>query len=302
MSIPGYQTIMLPLLGQLADRREHYFKDVVKALGKEFGLSTVDLKMRFPCGKAFIFASRVGQANSYLKKVGLINAPRRGVLRISARGRKLLGSWPKKLDDKLLVLISDFSLLQNLQKSKGQAFNKTTIASAGQQASEKTIDAAYENINRALRQALIDKVRCISPIDFERLMVRLLVTMGYGSIENVRQAYGKPGDEGIDGIIKLDKLGLDTIYVQAKRRRQGNTVGRPEIQKFVGALAGKGAKKGVFITTSSFTKEARDYFSRNEITLVLVDGNELAQLMIEHNLGVSVKQSYHIKRLDNGRF
>lgn len=171
------------------------------------------------------------------------------------------------------------------------------------QTPDEILENAYQSIRKTLAQDLLAKVVSLSPAFFERLVVELLVKMGYGgSIKDAGKAIGKSSDEGIDGTIKEDKLGLDIIYIQAKRWAPGNVVGRPELHKFVGALAGQGAKKGVFITTSSFTREASEYVPRNETKIVLIDGEQLAQLMIDYNLGVTVQQTYEIKRMDNDYF
>ncbi|GAB4041404.1 hypothetical protein GCM10028809_68560 [Spirosoma gilvum] len=171
------------------------------------------------------------------------------------------------------------------------------------QTPEETLEMSYQSIRKTLAQDLLNKVVALTPAFFERLVVELLVKMGYGgSIKDAGKAIGKSGDEGIDGTIKEDKLGLDIIYIQAKKWAPGNVVGRPELHKFVGALAGQGAKKGVFITTSSFSREAADYVPRNETKIVLIDGEQLAQLMIDYNLGVTVQQTYEVKRMDNDYF
>ncbi|MGC3977798.1 MAG: restriction endonuclease [Paludibacteraceae bacterium] len=171
------------------------------------------------------------------------------------------------------------------------------------QTPEENLDKAYQGIRKSLASELLNKIIELSPSFFERLVVELLVKMGYGgSIKDAGKAIGKSGDEGIDGTIKEDKLGLDIIYIQAKRWKQGNVVGRPEIQKFVGALAGQGAKKGIFITTSSFTKEALEYTPRNETKIVLIDGEQLSQLMIDYNLGCTTQQIYEIKKIDSDYF
>jgi restriction system protein len=183
--------------------------------------------------------------------------------------------------------------------------NQLLIEETISQTPDETLDSAYQSIRRTLAQDLLLKVASLSPAFFEKLVVELLVKMGYGgSIQDAGRALvtGKSGDEGIDGTIKEDKLGLDVIYIQAKRWAPGNVVGRPELHKFVGALAGQGAKKGVFITTSSFTREASEYVPRNETKIALIDGTQLAQLMIDYNLGVTLQQTYEIKRMDNDYF
>lgn len=300
MPIPDYQTVMLPLLQLLSDDAEHSMKDIVPKLGKQFKLTEEEMSILLPSGGSLLFASRVGWARTYLKRAGLVDSPKRAVLVITERGKKVLGGKPSKIDNQLLKQFPEFVEFQNFKKetpeSSGQSQNN-------EQTPEETIDLAYQNIRQSLAQELIDTVRRLSPAFFERLVVELLVKMGYGgSIKDAGKAIGKTGDEGIDGTIKEDKLGLDIIYIQAKRWQAGNVVGRPELHKFVGALAGQGAKKGIFITTSSFSRDALNYTPKNETKIVLIDGVQLAQLMIDHNLGVSVQRAYEIKRLDNDYF
>lgn len=303
MPIPDYQTIMLPLLKLLSDKKEYVFKDVVTLLGNQFQLTEQELNELLPSGQSLLFANRVGWARTYLKKAGLLEAPKRGMVSITNRGLEVLKKKPVKIDNSLLKQFPEFLEFQNLKKEDFEIVGNTDTAQNEKQTPEETIDLAYQNIRQSLAQELIDSVYRMSPAFFERLVVELLVKMGYGgSIKDAGKAIGKTGDEGIDGTIKEDKLGLDIIYIQAKRWQPGNVVGRPELHKFVGALAGQGAKKGIFITTSSFSKDALNYAPKNETKIVLIDGVQLAQLMIDYNLGVSVQRSYEIKRLDNDYF
>lgn len=303
MPIPDYQTIMLPLLKLLADRKEYLFKDVIALLGKQFKLTEDEMSELLPSGQSLLFANRVGWARTYLKKAGLLDAPKRGMVCITARGLQVLKGNPKKVDNNLLKQFPEFVEFQNIKKEDSESLEQIDTTQVEKQTPEETIDLAYQNIRQSLAQELIDTVRRLSPAFFERLVVELLVKMGYGgSIKDAGNAIGKTGDEGIDGTIKEDKLGLDIIYIQAKRWQAGNVVGRPELHKFVGALAGQGAKKGIFITTSTFSKDALNYAPKNETKIVLIDGVRLAQLMIDYNLGVSVQRSYEIKRLDNDYF
>jgi restriction system protein len=256
-----------------------------------------------PSGQSLLFANRVGWARTYLKKAGLLDAPRRGMVSITERGLEVLKTNPKRVDNSLLKQFPEFLEFQNIKKDDGETLSTLDSPTTEKQTPEETIDLAYQNIRQSLAQELIDTVRRLTPAFFERLVVELLVKMGYGgSIKDAGKAIGKTGDEGIDGTIKEDKLGLDIIYIQAKRWQIGNVVGRPELHKFVGALAGQGAKKGIFITTSSFSKDALTYAPKNETKIVLIDGVQLAQLMIDYNLGVSVQRVYEIKRLDNDYF
>lgn len=306
MAVPDYQTIMLPLLRRLADGKVSSLKDLVGVLAAEFDLTEKDLNELLPSGSAFLFSNRVGWARTYLKKAGLIESPKRGQVCISSKGRELLNTNPLRIDNNLLKQYPEFLEFQNYKRAdtEGERQQNTESSDAADtQTPEEIVENAYQTMRQSLALELLDAVLKLSPLFFERLVVELLVKMGYGgSIKDAGKAIGKTGDEGIDGTIKEDKLGLDIIYVQAKRWQVGNVVGRPELHKFVGALAGQGAKKGIFITTSSFTREARNYVPRNETKIVLIDGDQLAQLMIDYNLGVAPQRVYEIKRIDSDYF
>ncbi len=210
---------------------------------------------------------------------------------------------PERIDAKYLRQFPSFLEFQNASRNESEIEEETIITIANEQTPEESLDKAYQRIRKSLASELLNKVVELSPAFFERLVVELLVKMGYGgSIKDAGRAMGKSGDGGIDGTIKEDKLGLDIIYIQAKRWRPGNVVGRPELQKFVGALAGQGAKKGIFITTSNFTKEALEYTPRNETKIVLIDGEQLAQLMVDYNLGCNPQQTYELKKIDSDYF
>lgn len=295
--IPDFQTIMLPLLKKLSDKEEHHFRNLIEVLAVEFELTDDERKELLPSGQQPIFDNRVGWARTYLKKAGLIDSPKRGISKITNRGIDVLKQNPKELN--LALLMSG----QNLSEVPGpnSNFDPTDITTTD--TPEENLDKAYQRLKKTLANEILTKVVELSPAFFERLVVELLVKMGYGgSIKDAGKAMGKSGDEGIDGTIKEDKLGLDIIYIQAKRWKPGNVVGRPELQKFVGALAGQGAKKGIFITTSNFTKEALDYTPRNETKIVLIDGEQLAQLMIDYNLGCTTQQTYELKKIDSDYF
>lgn len=305
MAIPDYQTIMLPLLRKLSDGNAYPLKELIEILAREFHLSDDDLNELLPSGQSFMFSNRVGWARTYLKKAGLIESPKRGIVSITPRGMDVLKRKPKEINNALLKQFPEFVQFQNYKKEEidsAVTFNGEDNQSESQ-TPEETIENAYQTIRQSLALEILDTVRKLSPIFFERLVVELLVKMGYGgSMKDAGKAIGKTGDEGIDGTIKEDKLGLDIIYIQAKRWQAGNIVGRPELHKFVGALAGQGAKKGIFITTSSFTKDALNYVPRNETKIVLIDGEHLAQLMIDYNLGVASQRIYEVKRLDSDYF
>lgn len=222
---------------------------------------------------------------------------------ITERGLQLLKTKPARIDNRLLKQYPEFSDFVNFKRDDGESIVISgTMQETEAQTPEEVIDDAYQKIRKSLAQEIIDTIRSLSPSFFERLVVELLLKMGYGgSVKDAGRAVNKTNDEGIDGTIKEDKLGLDIIYIQAKHWQAGNAVGRPELQKFI-ALAGQRAKKGIFITTSTFTKDALYYMPRNETRIVLIDGEELAQLMIDYNLGVSTQKVYEIKRLDGDYF
>lgn len=218
------------------------------------------------------------------------------------RGIEVIKKKPTFINVKFLKQFSEFVEFQT-SKSEGSDIEIYSNEYQSIQTPEESLETAYQKIRKSLASELINKVVELSPAFFEKLVVELLVKMGYGgSIKDAGKAMGKSGDEGIDGTIKEDKLGLDIIYIQAKRWKPGNVVGRPELQKFIGALAGQGAKKGIFITTSNFSKEAIEYTPRNETKIVLIDGVQLAQLMIDYNLGCTPLQAYDVKKIDNDYF
>jgi len=300
--IPDYQSIMLPLLKLVSDNQEHKYRDLIESLAIKFNLNEIERKELLASGSP-IFDNRVGWATTYLKKAGLLNSPKRATFMITPIGLQTLGENPARIDAKYLRKFSSFLEFQNTSRASNEVGTTISATEINEQTPEENLDIAYQRIRTALAVDLLTKVLELSPTFFERLVVELLVKMGYGgSIQDAGKAIGKSGDEGIDGTIKEDKLGLDIIYIQAKRWQPGNVVGRPELHKFVGALAGQGAKKGIFITTSSFTKEALSYTPRNETKIVLIDGSQLTQLMIDYNLGCTTQQVYELKKIDSDYF
>ena len=303
MPIPDFQSFFLPLLEQVSDGKEHKLRELIEILAKHFKLSDNERNELLPSGNQAIFDNRVGWAKTYLKKAGLLDSPKRAIITITQRGLEVLKSNPPILNVRFLRQYPEFVEFHTAKHEATGEEEEIVESDTIHETPEETLENAYQSIRKALAEEILSKVCNLTPSFFERLVVELLVKMGYGgSITDAGKAIGRSGDEGIDGTIKEDKLGLDIIYIQAKRWQQGNVVGRPEIHKFVGALAGQGAKKGVFITTSSFTKEALDYVPRNETKIVLISGVQLAQLMMDYNLGVTLQQSYEIKRLDNDYF
>jgi restriction system protein len=301
--IPDYQSLMLPLLKLVSDKKEYKYRELIENLAFEFKLTDEERKELLTSGNQSIFDNRVGWAKTYLKKAGLIDSPRRATFIITELGLQVLGKNPERIDAKYLRQFPAF--LEFIHPDKNEVESEETGLSQEtlNRTPEENLDKAYQQLRKSLASELLNKVIDLSPAFFERLVIDLLVKMGYGgSIKDAGKAIGKSGDEGIDGTIKEDKLGLDIIYVQAKRWKPGNVVGRPEIHKFIGALAGQGAKKGIFITTSSFTKEAIDYTPKNETKIVLIDGERLAQHMIDYNIGCTVQQIYELKRIDSDYF
>ena len=299
MAIPDYQSTMLPLLDTAGDNQEHSLREAIEYLARVFNLSEQERQELLPSGRQLTFDNRVGWACTYLKKAGILKPTRRGYFQITTRGTDVLGKNPSRIDAKFLKRYPEFVEFQGIKNNKNGG-NENADPSPSI-TPEEAIDAAYQNLRDELAIELLETVKGCSPAFFERLVVDLLVKMGYGGTrKDAGQAIGKSGDGGIDGIIKEDRLGLDTVYIQAKRWE--GSVGRPEIQKFAGALQGHRARKGVFLTTSSFSKTAQDYVTRIDSKIVLIDGDLLAQLMIDYDLGVSQFATYSIKQIDSDYF
>ncbi|MFQ3639836.1 MAG: restriction endonuclease [Chloracidobacterium sp.] len=294
MPIPDYQAIMLPLLRFAGDGIEHSLRDAIESLAAEFKLSDGERRELLPSGQQEVFANRVGWARTYMKKAGLLRSTRRGFFQITERGQAALVQKAARIDSRFLNQYQEFRAFRALRKlpTNGEPEDDEQTRTP-----EEALERAYQSLRTDLAADLLTQIKQNPPALFERLVVELLVKMGYGgSRKDAGRAIGKSGDEGIDGIIKEDKLGLDVIYIQAKRWE--HTVGRPEIQKFAGALQGQRARKGIFITTSDFSRDAHDYASRIDSKIVLIDGEQLAQMLIDHNVGVAVIANYEIKRVD----
>lgn len=305
MTVPDYQSLMLPLLrfaGAKGD--ETSTGEAVEALAKELGLTDDDLKEMLPSGIQSTFVNRVGWASTYMKKAGLLEATRRGYYRITSRGQELLKKKPPSINVKLLKLYPEFLEFQQLKGTRSvdkMNASRETLDMSTATPSE-ALETAYENLRDELGDELLVKLKKSPPSFFERIVVELLVKMGYGgSRADAGKAIGKSGDGGIDGIIKEDRLGLDVVYIQAKRW-DNNPVGRPDVMQFAGALQAQKANKGIFITTSRFTDDARSYVSQIGSKIVLIDGEQLTNLMIEHDVGVSTVSMYPVKRIDTDYF
>lgn len=302
MAIPDYQTLMRPLLAAYEDGQERPVAQARDQLAAEFALTEDERAEMLPSGKGRKWNNRVGWAATYLYRSGLLERPRRSVYRITERGRLVLQQNPQRVDNDVLGAFEEFREFRFSATSVGGTSpppsGAETTTPAPQtpddhsQTPEERIDAAHKQLRAALAAELLDRILEQDPAFFERLVMDVLQAMGYGR----GQQLGGSGDEGFDGVINEDRLGLDRIYVQAKRWT--NTVGRPDVQGFVGALAGRGATKGVFITTSDFSAGARAYAEQVQARVILIDGQQLAQLMIEHDVGVSLGTRYDVKRLD----
>lgn len=300
MTIPDFQTIMLPFLQFSSDGKMHNFLEATDALAKEFKLTPEEIDTLIPSGQQR-FANRVGWAKTHLKKAGLIDYPQRGHFQITQRGFNVLKETPEAIDMKYLMKFPEF---QEFRKVGQVDKEKEKIEDISEQLPpEESIEFAYQEIRAGLADDLLDYVLKCSPAFFEKLVVELLVSMGYGgSQENAARAVGKSGDDGIDGIIDEDKLGLDSIYIQAKRYQKDARIGAHFIRNFIGALQGCKATKGVFLTTAGFTKDALDFVSKVQSRVVLIDGQKLANLMIDYGIGVSTRMNYEIKQLDTDYF
>lgn len=300
MAIPDYQSVMLPLLNLTADGNEYRFRDAISKLADKFGLSDDERKETLPSG-GLIFDNRVGWARTYLKKAGLLCYPKRLFIQITERGRNVLSEKPKSIDVKLLRRFPEFMDFQ-APKKLGKEESAVDLQDDSSETPEELLASGYLKLRKQLESDLLDRVKSCTPEFFERMVVRLLTTMGYGgSLADAGKAIGKSGDGGIDGVIKEDKLGLDLLFIQAKKWEDA-IVGRPEIQKFVGALYGRKAKKGIFITTSGFSKDAKGYAEGLDSRVILIDGRQLAELMFDYGIGVSTANNYVVKKVDSDFF
>lgn len=289
MAVPDFQTLMLPLLKTIAaSERPIAISEARDALAKEFKLTEDELEQRVPSGKQRLIDNRVGWARTYLLKTGLISSPARAIVQLTDEGRKVLSSNPQRID---LKFLSRYPALHTFRNKKIDKDAKPSIAAPvriqDDQTPEDRIAAAVAEYNDSVAGELLDRLQSGTPGFFEEVVVQLLVAMNYGGgLEEAGQVLGRSGDGGIDGVIKEDRLGLDAVYIQAKRYKETNSIGRPQIQAFVGALSSKKVRKGVFITLSSFTREAYEYIKEVDYRIVLIDGEELVQLMIEHDVGI----------------
>lgn len=298
MPVPKYHEMMLPLLQEIADGKTHSMTDLAESLAVRFGLTPEDRKILLPTGGQYRFENRLGWARTYLKKAVLLESPDRGFVRITSRGTEYLAKKPKAITPKDLMAFEEYRQFKSpTAETNDLESNSTDTDETPQEVIERNLSVLRSN----LASEILERVKKASPQFFEKLVVDLLVAMGYGgSRKDAGTAIGRSNDGGIDGIIKQDSLGLDVVYIQAKRWE--SNVGSPEVRTFVGSLAGVKAQRGVIMTTSSFSKEAEKYVEKIGERVILVDGSQLANLMIEHGVGVSTIQTLSIKKLDNDFF
>jgi restriction system protein len=290
---------MLPLLQLMSDGNEHSTHEIVNILAKKFNLTDVELGELLPSGKQPLFYNRVGWARTYLSKSMLIKMTQRAYYQITNRGKDILAKNPIQINIKYLKQFPEF--LEFRERKEKTITQKSNVEETETRTPEEILDEAFQEIRDDLMEEILTNVKNCSPSFFEHLVVELLVKMGYGgSRKEAARAVGQTGDQGIDGIIDEDRLGLDAVYIQAKRWE--GVVGRPEIQKFVGALMGKRARKGIFITTSNFSSEAISFVATIDYKIVLIDGKRLAEFMLDYDIGVSEVAIYKLKRIDSDYF
>jgi len=301
VAIPDYQTLMLPLLKAVSDNEVHTIRSLYDRLSDEFELTPEERVSKLPSGRVTHITNRISWARTYLRKAGLLVSPTRGMVQITIRGLDVLKDNPSRIDNTFLKQFDEFVEFSSGNKVKAKT-EQLTLESADNKTPEETLEMAYRELQDELATNLLDVIKNMSPEFFEQLVVDLMLAMGYGgNREAAGRATKYTADGGIDGVINEDRLGLDTIYLQAKRYTE-NTVGRPAIQQFAGALDMQRAKKGVFITTSQFSREATEFVALIEKQIVLIDGAKLANLMVEYGLGVTTKQTYAIKQIDSDYF
>ena len=300
--IPDFQSAMLPILSKMKDEKIYDSTMIRNIVVEHFGITEEEKLVKTPNGKQLLYYNRIAWSISYLRTGGLIESPERGKYKISELGKKVLNNPPEKITIRFL---KELNLNKNLfEREKKEKTEEEQIEYDDEKTPDELIEEGHKRINQELSKILLQNIENASPYKFEEIVVELLIKMGYGDSDfNNGEVTSKSGDEGIDGIIKEDKLGLDKIYVQAKRWKKETKIGRPEIQKFVGALDGQRAKKGIFITTASFSQEALNYANNtSNATIILIDGQKLADLMIEYEAGVTVKDTIKICKIDTDFF
>ena len=304
MALPTYQDVMLPLL-QAASEHESRVTDLVEPLAQVFQLSDTERTELLPSGRQTVFANRIGWARTYLGKAGLLEAPRRGIIRLTDEGRRLLATQPLRIDNEILMQFDSFRVFRGRDREEiGETPPESEVLPQTSLTPDEILRATHKDLEATLAAELLQRVRSGTPAFFERMIVNLLIAMGYGgSLSEVGKALvGGSGDNGIDGVIDQDPLGLDRIYVQAKRYGEDNPVGAGAIRDFFGSLDRVKASKGLFVTTSRFSASARDTAEHLSKRLVLIDGNTLAHLMIQHNVGCRIQETFYSKAVDEDFF
>jgi restriction system protein len=296
VAIPDYQALMRSSLQALADGQERTPREIYDLVATIEGITDDERAQLIPSGTQTMFNNRVSWAVSDMAKAGLIVRPRRGVASITDRGRKVLEEYPDRIDLAVLRQFPEFLVFRDRQPRKSPV-DPDPVPSP-----TEAISALVEEVNATVAAEVLQRVLAQPPVFLERLVLTLLQKMGYGGIEAMSEHLGGSGDQGLDGVIRQDALGLDVVYVQAKRYAPDRTIGRPDIQAFVGALNGARAERGIFITTSSFSRDARTYVDRVQTRLVLIDGAMLAREMVARNVGVDVRESHEVKRIDEDFF
>ncbi|SIN83078.1 restriction endonuclease [Paraburkholderia phenazinium] len=299
MTVPTFQQLMLPLLTFLNDECEHGYAEAAGALKVALAVSDADLAELLPSGKQTKFMNRLYWAKVHLSKALLVETTTPKAFRLTKRGISLLNEKPETVGMQLLLKFPEYRAFRNGKQSASAAL--VPSEEVVEETPEEQLEAAYRTIRQNLEQALLTHVLKAPPAFFEQLVIDLLIAMGYGgSRRDAGRAVGKNSDGGIDGIISEDRLGLDIIYLQAKRWH--SNVGSPEVRDFVGSLVGHSASKGVFLTTSSFSKDARDYVRKVPQKVILIDGSRLAELLVDYGIGVSDVIAYHVKKVDTDYF
>jgi restriction system protein len=304
MSVPDYQSLMLPVL-KTSSKGEVRISEVVDQLAEEMGLSQEQRSELLPSGKQAVFSNRVRWAKTYLSKAGLVETTKRGCFVITERGREVIKRTPEYIDNDFLMQFEEFRQFKEKSNAvEDQTNDKNIVEIEDQrQTPDESIRSAYRKIETALAQDLLERIRQAPPAFFERLIVNLLISMGYGgSVINAGRALGRSGDDGVDGVIDQDALGLDRVYIQAKRYAVGNNIGAGAIRDFFGSLDRHKATKGLFVTTSTFSSSAKETAELLSKRIVLVDGDQLASLMMRHNVGCRIEDTLHIKKIDEEFF
>ena len=304
MPIPDYQSLMLPVLKALAGGAETPISAVRKNVAAAEGLTPDDVRELLPSGRQAVFMNRIAWAVAYMERADLLERVRRGVYRLTVEGERLLAQAPRRIDNK--VLNNYPAYVEWSAKKNVRSPNKHTAPAPPDDSAdtpEEALDRAARQARRALEADVLDRVRKAAPEFLERVVVDLLIAMGYGGGDaTMGRVTGRSGDGGIDGTIREDALGLDEVYLQAKKYAAGNTVGEGDLRNFAGAIDAANTTKGVFVTTASFTQAAKNYVARSPKRIVLIDGEELARLMVAHDVGVRIKIQYEIKRIDEDYF